>query len=33
LEVDDESIVIDHEDLMKGLDTDLNDFIEKLLKE
>ncbi len=33
LEVDDESIIIDHEDLMKGLDTDLNDFIENLLKE
>ncbi len=32
-ELDDDSIVIDHEDLMKGLDKDLTDFIEKLLKE
>ena len=32
-ELDDDSIVIDHEDLMKGLDKDLDEFIEKLLKE
>lgn len=30
-EVDDESIMIDHEDLMKGLSQDLDSFIDKLL--
>ncbi len=32
-EVDDESIVIDHEDLMQGLDEDLDAFIDNLLKD
>ena len=32
-EVDDEAIVINHEDLMKGLNEDLNSFIKKLLSE
>ncbi len=32
-EVDDESIIIDHEDLMQGLDADLDAFIDKLLKD
>lgn len=31
-QIDDESIVIDHKELMEGLDKDLNDFIEQLLK-
>lgn len=32
-QVDDDSIVIEHEELMKGLDKDLNNFIDHLLKE
>ena len=32
-QVDDDSIMIEHEELMKGLDQDLNAFITKLLKE
>ena len=32
-EVDDESIVIDHEELMQGLEADLDAFIENLLKD
>lgn len=31
-QIDDESIILDHEELMAGLEDDLNQFIENLLK-
>jgi len=31
-QIDDDTIVIEHQDLMTGLDKDLNDFIDNLLK-